>query len=276
MILVGVALAWQVRSIAPDDSLDDGQRWQRAFVYFLFSPVLLVATAIAIVCMGTQGNMVSGYEGLLSYIIALGFLGTIVLLWIHLIRDVGRSLRHIRTFPQQNFLGHIGRLLDDNLAFSAQIGLWQPELVVSRGLLATLDAEHLEAVLAHEQAHLYYRDTFWFFWLGWIRRCTAWLPNTEIWWQELLLLREKRADRQAARQVDPLLLAESLLFVVKSPLEQADGFCAAFSCPASRTRLEERIDALLGETGTSEVSSSWKWMSLSMALMPLLAIPFHT
>lgn len=276
MIVVVSGLAWAMRGFVPDDTLDDSQRWQRALIYFLFSPLLLVATAVAIACMGTRGNMVSWYDGWLSYLIAVGFLGVTVLLWATLVREAMRSIRRIRTYPQQTFAGQTGRLLDDAIAFSAQIGLWQPELVVSRGLLDTLDNEHLEAVLAHELAHRHYRDTFWFFWLGWIRRCTFWLPNTEAWWQELLLLREKRADRWAARRVDPLLLAESLLFVVRSPLEQSESFCAAFSRPTPQTRLEERIDALLMETSASKPASLWNLMGLLVALVPLLVIPFHS
>ncbi|MBE9040572.1 M56 family metallopeptidase [Oscillatoriales cyanobacterium LEGE 11467] len=276
MILATVGLAWGMRLSVPNDTLDDGRRWQRALMCFLFSPLLLVATAVAIACMGTQGNMVGWIDGWPSYVIALGFLGFMVLFFAHLAREARRSLRRIRTYPQQTFAGKPGRLLDSTIAFSAQIGLWQPELVVSRGLLETLDAEHLEAVLAHERAHVYYRDTFCFFWLGWIRRCTAWLPNTEAWWQELLLLREKRADRWAARRVDPLLLAESLLLVVRSPLEQSESFCAAFSCLAPQSRLEERIDALLDETSASGKTSLWRWAGLLVALIPLLVVPFHT
>jgi Zn-dependent protease with chaperone function len=50
--------------------------------------------------------------------------------------------------------------------FSAIIGFWHPEFVVSTGLLKTLDQVHIEAVIAHEKAHYYYRDTFGFFWAG--------------------------------------------------------------------------------------------------------------
>jgi Zn-dependent protease with chaperone function len=48
--------------------------------------------------------------------------------------------------------------------------------------------------LAHEQAHAHYRDTFWFFWLNVL---TSWLPHTEALWQEILFLREIRADEKA-------------------------------------------------------------------------------
>jgi hypothetical protein len=172
-------------------------------------------------------------------------------------------------------MGKNSRVLDNPILFSALIGFWQPELLVSQGLLNTLDSAHLQAVLKHEQGHYYYRDTFWFFWLGWVRSYTAWLPNTEALWQELLLLREMRADRWAAQQVDPLLLAEALLVVV-STLRVSDNCCAAFSCAAPRSRLEERIEALLASELSYHQPSLWSWAWVLLAFLPLAAVPFHT
>ncbi|NJK53722.1 MAG: M56 family metallopeptidase [Leptolyngbyaceae cyanobacterium SU_3_3] len=143
-------------------------------------------------------------------------------------------------------------------------------------IIETLDAEHLESVLVHEQGHTYYHDTFWFFWLGGLRRLTCWLPQTEALWQELLILRELRADRWAAQTVDPLLLAEALLWVVSAPQIQPEGLCASFSSAVVKNRLNERIDALLkpSEEGSSEGTRSWLW--LLWVSLPLLAVPFHT
>jgi Zn-dependent protease with chaperone function len=142
-------------------------------------------------------------------------------------------------------------------------------------LLKTLDAAHLEAVLIHEQAHFLHRDTFWFFWLGWLRRLTVWLPQTEALWQELLVLRELRADQHAAQTVDGLLLAEALLSVVSAPtLETEPGF-AAFSATAVRDRLSERIEALLTAPLPEPVLPWWTWLWFGIILLPLLVIPFH-
>ena len=159
--------------------------------------------------------------------------------------------------------------------YSAQVGFWNCELVVSEGLLNSLDREHLNAVLAHEQAHVYYRDTFWFFWLGWLRYLTSWLPNTEAWWQELLLLWELRADRKAAEQIDSILLAESLLRVAQDTLQDVSILCANFSCTVPRTRLAERIDCLLDETPLISSSPWWSWSWTILLFIPLLTIPFH-
>ena len=148
-------------------------------------------------------------------------------------------------------------------------------------MLDHLDSDHLAAVLAHEAGHGHYRDTFWFFWLGGLRRLTIWLPNTEALWQELLLLREIRADRWAARSVDTLVLAESLMSVITAPLMAPESVCASFSCAAPRSRLAQRIDALLeADTLTASGISMfkilpWQWAAIAFALTPLLTIPFH-
>jgi Zn-dependent protease with chaperone function len=169
--------------------------------------------------------------------------------------------------------------LETPIPFAAQIGFWQSELVISQGLLNQLSSEQIQAVLAHEQAHTYYRDPFWFFWLGWIRQWMAWLPETERLWQELLLLRELRADRWAAEQVDALLVAEALLHmaqVAPSGLEsvELENACAAVSANATLTRLEERIEALLAEETQLE-SQLLLWLWVIPALIPFLTVVLH-
>ncbi|MBD1837246.1 M56 family metallopeptidase [Coleofasciculus sp. FACHB-501] len=276
MILTALGLAWCLRCTGLEPSGTWTQRWQRSFGLFLFPPLLLIVTAIAVICMGADGKMGGLQAGWFSYSFAWGFLGVAGILCLKLAHEGWRSVQQTRTYPQIELEGKLGRLLNASVLFSAQIGFWQPELVVSQGLLETLDRDHLEAVLAHEQAHYYYRDTFWFFWLGWLRRITAWLPNTEALWQELLLLRELRADRWAAQQVDPLLLAESLLLVVSVSPVQSESFCAAFSAVAPRNRLEERIEALLAPPEESNSPSFLLWHWILLGFLPLITVPFHT
>ncbi len=144
-----------------------------------------------------------------------------------------------------------------------------------------LDRDHLTAVLAHESAHSEYRDTFWFFWLGWARSLSAWLPNTEELWSELVFLRELRADNRAARRVDSLLLAESLLQVARK-VNQVDtidfpaGCCAALNEESLNNRLLERIDALVEEETESPRFHGQVWFLLSLSLAPFLLLPWHS
>jgi hypothetical protein len=226
--------------------------------------------------MGTQGQMLGLPVGWIGYLLALGFLGVAGFLLLHLAAQGRRSLHQIRTYPTFSVGDNRGHILDTATLFAAQVGFWTPELVISQGLLNRFDSDQLNAVLTHEQAHRHYRDTFWFFWLGWLRQVTAWLPHTEPLWQELLLLRELRADSWAAQKVDSLLLAESLLLVVQSPLLNGEQHCAAFGGSALSDRLEERIETLLGEPELTDAIpwSNWSWLLLSF--LPLLTLPLHS
>ena len=261
MILMAISLAWFVRSQWSGPRGNWLVRWQRAIFLFLFPPLLLMMTAVAVLCMGPQERIVEILVGWFSYSLCFGFLGWAGILCFQLAIKGWKTLRKTRTYHRRTIKGIQARILNIDALFTAQIGFWQPELAISEGLLQKLDVAHLEAVLAHEQAHYYYRDTFWFFWLGWVSQITAWLPNTEALWQELLILRELRADAKASQQVDPLLLAESLLMVVSVLPVPSESFCAALSAVAPPNRLNERVEALLSDPG-SPPSTTWKPMRL--------------
>lgn len=277
LIMIGLALgfAWFVRRLPFAREHHWTRRWQQAIIAMIVPPLLLLVSAIAVILMGPQGQMLGQPTGRFGYGLAWGFCGWAIILCGILSVQVWRSLRTVRRCPLQEIDGIRVRVLDQPLLFCAKIGFWSPEMVVTQGFLQTLTAEQRNAVFIHEQAHHYYRDTFWFFWLGWCRRLIAVLPNTEQLWQDLLLLRELRADQWAAQQVDPLLLAESLLLMVRQPITPLNSHCAAFSAVTSPNRLTERIEALLTPPEPSQPFSFWSWSWLLLILAPLLSLPFH-
>lgn len=275
LLLVSVSVAIAFRFVWQANSSDWDTRWQMALGMFLFSPLLLVTSAIAILWMGPRGQMVHSWDGWSSYAIAIGFLSVGLILIIQLAMQAGRSLKEIHRLPQDLILSTPARLLNNPTPYIAQIGFWNPELVISDGLLDTLDEAHLQVALTHEKAHRYYRDTFWFFWLGGLRRLTAWLPKTEALWQELILLRELRADRWAAQQTDGLLLAEALLSIVSASQMESEPWMAALNDSMPQTRLDERIDALLDESKPLAKTGYAVWIWLSIVLLPLFIVPFH-
>lgn len=270
---LGVAIA--LRWIGFNHTGTQAERWHRALFQLLCPALLLLITAIAVICMGNQGQMFGQSVGTVSYSLAWGFLSWAIALAGILGYQSWRSSRKVRQYPQISLQGYTVRLLDDPALFSAQVGFWQPELVVTSGLLTHLTEEQLQAVFYHEQAHANYRDTFWFFGLGWLRRLTAWLPQTEALWQELLILRELRADGFAAQQVDALLLAETLLQVASQGAIAPEICCAAFSWTTPQNRLEERIEALLAEPEGSGTTNYWGWSWIPFTLLPLVMVPLH-
>ncbi len=269
-------LAWCLRyTWAEIANATWSERWHRTLILFLLPPLLLFTSAIAIIWMGPHGRMVWVGNDWLSYDLASGFLGFAILYWCKLAGSGWRMLQQVRTYPIVRLSSNSFRLIDLPIPYSAQIGFWEPELVITQGLLNTLSPEHLAAVLAHEQAHYRYRDTWCFFWLGWVRQVTAWLPQTEVMWQELLVLREIRADRWASTQTDPLLVAEALLSIAQSTPVFPEYLCAAFSQITSPNRLDRRIEALITTTDPIEHIGIWSWAWLLLTLLPLFAVPFH-
>lgn len=273
MIVMALLGAVLIRCLWSPEPLNYTQRWQRTLFYFLFPPLLLVMTAMAVLGMGKQGEMLGLENSHLSYGVTRLFLAfaLLSLLW-----QLYRVMR--QNFPekqQATIGGYSAQVLPLAVPYSAQIGWWDSQLVISEGLLSLLDTKQLEAVIAHEQAHVHYRDTFWFFWLGWLYQVTAWLPHSKTLWEELLLLRELRADWKAAQTVDPILLAESLVTVAKFTVQYPEVGCAALSCTGNKSRLEERIEALINEEEIVTPSILNVGRELVWSLTPFITMPWH-
>jgi Zn-dependent protease with chaperone function len=247
------------------------RRWHWAWIRLALPPLLLTTTASAIVSMSMQGALT--WENQIAF-----FFATFWLLWVggcgfRLTLSAQRTLQNLQKLPLVFVGGQPARLVQDPGIFAAQVGFWESELMVSQGLCNTLQEQHLAAVLAHESAHYHYRDTFWFFWLGWLTDTMGWLSTTPKLWQEALLLREQRADKRAVAQVDALVMAEALLQVASSRHHQAH-VCVPILSAAEN--LSERIEALLNpETPKPEkyfYFLTW-WM---IVVFPLATLPFHT
>lgn len=280
IILIAFILAVILRLIAPKPSKKWQENWQRSLFFFLFPPLLLLVTFLSVFWMGYRGEMFGVPAGCFGYLLSLAVLTVGVFLLFKYCYQARQTICKIHTYSQEDICGKIARIVEIEFPYIAQVGFWTSELVVSRGLLDILEKNNLQAVLAHEQAHRDFHDTFWFFWLSWLRTFTIYLPNTEAWWQELLRLRELRADWRAAQQVEPFLLAESLLIVSQAVNEvkftmPADCFSAAFNDTPLTNRLIERIELLLDGSDENTGSNWWNWVWIFLTLLPLLMVPWH-
>ena len=278
MILLALAIAWFIR-LTPLDMSDNWElRWQRSLYGFLFPPLLLIMTALAVIKMGAEGQMLGWQSSWFGYLLSLTLITIPTGLLLKLGFQAWRCSQKIKTYPQYNLNDRDIYLLELDFPYIAQIGFWQPKLVVSRGILQLLDPTQLQAVLAHEQAHVDRRDTFWFFWLGWLRSFTLWLPQTENLWQELLLIREIRADLKATETVDPLVLAESLLAVAQDALTPPATPCfgSPLFAPSTPDRLTQRIDAMINIQKRPKNSFYYHWVWMFLLFIPWATIPLHS
>lgn len=279
LILIATALtmAFLIRLIPIKSTHNSGisNSWAYNLSLFIFPPLILIMTALAIIFMGYHGKMLGFPISKIGYILSLIFIAFAIISLIKLSYQSHLSLHKIKTYPLKLIQGKSARIIDVNFPYAGQIGFWHSELIISKELIELLSPEHLEAVMAHEEAHYNYRDTFCFFWLGYLKNFTFWLPNTEKLWYQILLLRELRADQKAVEKVDFLVLAESLLFVTQASLNSSENFNPDLSCAFSNHSLNERIENLLNPSPSKEKFSSYTWASLILTLLPWFTILFH-
>ncbi|MFM7218989.1 MAG: M56 family peptidase, partial [Nodosilinea sp.] len=118
--------------------------------------------------------------------------------------------------------------------------------------------------------------------LGMVRRFSLWLPHTQSLWEDLLLLREIRADQAAARHSDPLLLAELLVKLSRqiglACQEPAPEAWVNFNPGSSPQRLELRVEALVNPNPpTPPVTPGLSLMVwLTVATLPLATLGLHS
>jgi Zn-dependent protease with chaperone function len=281
------------------------ERWSWAIGAIVVPALWIMIAVVAVGVMGTHGTMFGYSVSAIGLWISGSLIFSVTALLIALLgrsRQIRRELQH---YPSTDFIApNLGQTLQIRTIaspswFAGQVGINKPELTIGRSLLTSLTPEQIEAIVAHECAHAHYHDTLIFFLLGWMRRWTSWLPQTQAVWHELILLRELRADRWAAQFVDPLLLAETLLTVTRSA--QTSPSQATTETPAiagigfhdfaTVDSVEARINALIAtevdprDQPSQSLNSSdsddhvtfvidgWLWAVL--ACFPLLAVPFH-
>lgn len=126
-------------------------------------------------------------------------------------------------------------------------GVRYNRILVSDDLIETLDHRELNAILAHEVAHLESRDVPVVFVAGLLRDVVAWNPVAHIAWRRLLIDRELEADRRAVLMTgDPLCLASGLLKIlelVKGQRNFTQKTALAFLRPGGR--IKQRVTHLL-------------------------------
>jgi Zn-dependent protease with chaperone function len=104
------------------------------------------------------------------------------------------------------------RILPRGVAGAFAVGARRPRILVAEPLLEVLHEAELEAILAHEVAHLEARDVPLMFGAGVLRDMLAWNPLSHLALRRLLSDREFEADRRAAAMTGrPLDLASGLL-----------------------------------------------------------------
>ncbi len=210
---------------------------------------VLAALAAAPSAIPTLGG--DGSSALLRTVVPVAAVLVTTVVLVRLLRAghvVGRRLRTLRREHRElvdligapdDSLGPGGRVLDHPTPTAYCLPGIRRRVVLSRGTLDQLEPEELEAVLAHERAHLTRRhDLVLEFFTVLHTAAPARIRSREAL-EEVRLLVEALADRSAVRHVGSLPLARALV-ALASARSPEGGIASSGASAAARLRLIDR------------------------------------
>ncbi len=275
LIFSALLIAYGLRLISQLKGIKYEKKWGLSLFLFGFPPLLLLMTCFTVFFMGYHGEMWGIKASKWSYYLSILFLIFAAFSFLKIIWHLRKLSRLVKEYPLQNIGSKKIKILETSFPYAAQVGFWRLQLVISSGLIDLLSEEHLNAVIAHESAHEIHKDSFFFFWLSYLEQLTFWLPNNENLWNNLLLLRELRADNTAAKTVDYLLIAEALVIVTTAVISERKPLMFNLECPFTNCRLEERIENLLNNSPNSPKFNWQQILWLILIFIPWMFFPFH-
>lgn len=176
------------------------------------------------------------------------------------------------------------RRCESDFPVACLVGIMNPEILLSSWMLEDLDDAELEAVLAHELAHLKHRDNL----LAWVtaglKEASFYLPISGKAMAQFKRDREFYSDHLASRMTNkPAALASALLKVWKQGQASTRPFMlqevgAGFG-EDSVVSLEARVHCLLGSSAMSQApafsSSVWLVLALGVLLIMAALLPLY-
>lgn len=137
-------------------------------------------------------------------------------------------------------------LLPAGMEGAFAVGAFRARILISRSLIEDSDPDELEAILAHEIAHIEARDIHLVSFAGFLRDLVVWNPIAHLAFRKLRQDREYEADRRAAAMTgNPLAVASGLLRMCELRKARGVGRRAALAFLRPGGKVARRIQRLL-------------------------------
>ena len=153
------------------------------------------------------------------------------------------------------------------------VGTRRRRILLSPDLLEKLDRSELDAILAHEVAHLEARDCQVTLVAGFLRDLVAWNPVAHLSYHRLVTDRELEADRRAASLTGkPLAVASSLVKVCEMVRGSAFRHRALVAFLRPGSRINRRVTNLLALADGTAVVAPPRYLPYAMAAVLVAVI----
>jgi beta-lactamase regulating signal transducer with metallopeptidase domain len=167
-------------------------------------------------------------------------------------------------------------VIDTSLPICLAAGLFEPRVLISRGLLASLSDEELAVVVAHEHAHVRRRDALI---ASSVRMLSLLhLPQVARWIvRELEIAAEQACDEQAALVVkDRTAVASAILTVERSAQHATIAQLAPLVASFGQCAVARRVESLLAEPAPAKsLRALAAWLGLAFLSVLLVADHLH-
>lgn len=163
------------------------------------------------------------------------------------------------------------RLLPSPRPLALTAGLWRPQVILSEGMVSSLSAEELRAVLFHELGHLQSRDPLRLGVAQFLADVLWFLPVARSLARDFVDAIEEGADDQAVMVTrQPLDLASALVKTARAGLVSAIPLASSL---AGNLSVEDRVKRLLGmgvkrRAGTTR----GRWLTSGLIALFLLVV----
>ena len=153
-------------------------------------------------------------------------------------------------------------------------GVWRPEICVPTRAIDELTSQDLECVLAHELAHLRWRDPLWSLVSTGIAWILAFQPLNFLAASSIRRCAEFRCDAAASSQTGAIVFADSLV-KIGGWMFDAPALRRPLMCPMIpiRSELGARVVRILGPARRLEVPAGLRAASASALLLCAVAAP---
>jgi Zn-dependent protease with chaperone function len=167
-------------------------------------------------------------------------------------------------------------VVETNQAFCVAAGLLKPHVLISRGLLRSLDATALRVVLTHEQMHVQRKHALV---ASLVRACTLFhLPAVARWLQsEIAVAAEQICDEAAAEALgDRLAVASTILAVERATQASETSHFGPIAFAFGETAVERRVESLLAEPRpAASLRSAYRVVALTTVTLAVGANVVH-
>lgn len=142
---------------------------------------------------------------------------------------------------------HVSVYPGDKRLQAQTVGLLQPRIVLTEGLVRTLDRQDLEAVVAHEEAHRAARDNLFLVIAKSVALTLFYLPGPMMAFRELQSGLERAADQKASETVgDRLVVAGALARIaVATKAVSVSGTTLSTAVTGNGADLTDRLEELV-------------------------------